>query len=854
MFDMDYVCLICHKKLGGEFRARMSHTSLCAAKNNIDAEKMGQLKRQHEASLLAERAAWEERHPEFARGEMSTSQPTVDAPSREKAPRKPRKVTSTAIAAHAEQQAAQSVLRMFYPSQMLEDHLSPNSSVASHQLTWESNDTPEREPLDEPIDSPFGPSSRPPPSLAPPLKSIGLGECDSDWERDDVLDARQSTQLAKQSRFAPTALSAAFLPPNDLMTMERDDIWDVAPTQYPKRGEKRRAEEELLSSPEAFSKKPKSAESTSPHTKSTALAGIIVLDSPTDSQEIPKHVPPQANAEEMPPVETDSMIVIGNQISVAGLDSSQSEDSDDNEFWLRSTTGKVIRPETFLPTNYSAVQSVTIETGFASFDARRIPEDTEIYSSPPTPPLDRCTTPPRSTRVSMADDFIDLSSPVRVVLPKAVQISLSISSESTASRIANPPKPAEIPLVAPSEPPTTRKADEPALVTDEMLAFHSALDAIIKKFHQLEKDAEQRYHTSIGQLSKQKEEQIRELARHRSIDMASAMCAFHIRSAEFTASSTSTVASPVRIQAPSANAANATNAQLTSSAPLFGPLPIPTPSSQATIDIQTSNVSTAAQVHGLGNVSTRPAAPVLAYSSDKPVQPVSTSSNVSRTNSRTIVNDRASNTSANQCPNFQGMSNTQLSALASKYSLPTNVSRSTLESQLSVLWQYHKTQANEIAAEPSNSALTATSSSSSLSLSRNGTTRLEEDNTTAVNSNATISVPTAKRTRAKKASTATTSAAVPSSSSANGSTTSHDNTDPSFAINQRLDSFVKSNVDLYAKLLHYISVDILEFQALLKESKIKISRQDLTHYLQSRGFLYTLKKTASGKAVTSAKR
>jgi hypothetical protein len=908
MTDQYYICPICNHRLGGEFKSRTNHLASCAAKNNVDAEKLGQLKVQQEAQLIADRVAWEKAHPDFQRGDISTSQSPV-APKitelRSKTKRAKKKVTASAIAAHSEQLALESVLVPFFPSQLLDEHQSQDGSHHSHQLTWLSTSPSDTNDMDETITTQFQVSESAPPirlqthsyrlvSTSTNLKSLISDHLDSDSDS----DAHRSTQMPKKSglvistgKTATVSRAAKALSILDDNVMD-DDLFDVPLTQPAGKGEKRRAESDLPLHENGV-KKPKLRENST--LAFVEKQTVIILDSPVNSQEYGKAQQVSESRSE----DDDSVVdfgykqpEIGVPITHATMDmgvngvvdeNKDSKGEEDDQYWMLPLSQRISIRRGSSPTKTLREDKVPmspIEQPPAEEEEDE--EDNEknnLDFSPSTPPVELESTPPRSRRTSTADDFIDLCSPARVLsmprtssyspLPLPLQPS-DTSPSNENGKIESPPlvntNPTTMNSLRPlPNSPTSKQKQLPLFdYRDDITPFHTELDAIIKKFNQLEKQAEEAYYATLGRLSIQRDQQVKQLASHFSVDMVAATRAFHVRSTKVSSTNTSINASPLRLTSSVPPTSNAISSTL-----LPNPIPISFGKSNGSSSLQairelSDDESLMSNQKSLFLRNPKSAAPSS--------QAAPTSTSTASTNSpkfgsgsnstSTLVQPPSSN--AIQRPNFESMNNSQIEALATKFGLQSNHSRTVLVSQLEAIWQHYKMQfSSGIEKSVPSSVIALQSRSSDISARLEAYTNLNPSSTrssstnaattgTNTDSNQTSSVAP-KRTRAK-ATRAAAVAPLPDSSRALAGPAPTITMDPTLPIQEKLDLFIKNDMDLYSCILHYTSIDVVELQAKLKESKIRCSRHDLQQYLQSRGALFTLKKTGTSNGFFRAKR
>lgn len=898
MTSKEYVCPICHKKLANSLKSRLTHVAACANKNEIDSEELGRLKREQDAVLIAERAAWEEAHPEFQRMDESCSQSPLAAPlttsSNTTSIKKRKSYHATTVTAQVEALQAEHSLQRFFPSQQLRAPPSPNSSTESHHFTWLSNSPSETptEKVSHTAQEAFHLSDASPPKSSPLRRAKRKKSTMIHLEEEEYAqtETTHSTQRPGSSTVGKIASLAVF----EEESADFDDLLDAPFSSAPTRSSKRSSNDAIDEWYAGGVKRPKSSSSAAPSSAvSSSQHQIILIDSPATT-----------------PISSQTKKADRNegkkQISENDDDSSVSEDSLMNPTPPSSQDGLIVKfnkpkPSESQQTEDEKYFEIPLSERLRLAHERSIPKETSLKSSSlpvmmtldddeeaeseenlelENPPLVRNVTPvletpepiaqPKPKSMSQNCGVTDLTSPVKQKIssplsPRRQPISSSTQNETIA-----------IPSNNNSIHHSSRGVASEASNKENASPFDLELDAIILRFQKLEKQAQESYYATLGRLAVQREQQVKTLASNFSTPVATAMVALHMRTAKLT--STSQYDDFGEAAEPSGG-----DMRQIPINPLNDTFSARLVENRNTIDQRDilrdeGNSQTVVQQRRASSSQNVSAAPLVQ------VERTQSLSLASEIRSSTVLSTNASDINLMESPtmpNFENMTNPELAGLAKKYALSNSIPRTMLVSQLGALWKFHRESAASSAAVErvlSNSTLNLAGAVQRIESFANPNSNGNNSNPTSLNNisatlvSTSIATTSKRTTKAKSSRSArATSSNAPSSnnpstdnamsldnhnssdSNSNGEFAAEQNFDTSGStLSEKLDNYIRSNIDLYASILQFTAVNIVEFQAMLKKAKIKASRVELQEYLQSKSVLCTKKPAKATASKVSA--
>lgn len=906
MDDVEYDCVICDKRLPSGLRTRRLHIACCTQEHGIDVEELGKRTEARNARLAQEREAWDAEHSEFTSSQEEAAQLAARRAQESEAPKKRKKSAAAVIGAHLESMDVESALTHFYPSQLLD---SQNTSTHSHNLTWGSG-SPEKMARSTSLESGFEIADRPPPTSPSRLQQISTAN-------------RRST---------PIVLDSPLPARSSLVTHETIPLWNESfeslsntqldsslPEHINTRAPKRLSSSDIDDFYPSSIKRAKATASASVFS-SSQTNHVILLDSPSVTPSASQDVPVITNGGRQ---DEDEMMVdttpMSSQDDTVLKFKKPTEAAKEKESSF-SARGDAVGGEKMQSDDYFLLpleERIRLSRSAPSQEPTTIttnPKPSESNSLPRTqliendddlllPAFSRTTTPPIPTtdipsplqtkKSNRSSGIVDITSPdrpqsvSRFPAPSAQDPSSALNVPENVPRSShyssneNQPHASSRSAAIPSRPLT--RPSTTSVASSSRGSFESELDGIIQRFHKIEQQARETYFQTLAQTSKNRTHAVLRLATNYSVDVSSAMTTMALRTAEL---SSNVDAGPLF----------SPDASIDSEAVLPSPtVPVPARRVSEPIHQVASNsritVPETVREDRQEQDSIRPKATASSRPTSATNLPLSSSaSNIAVTTApimapvSTSTAPRSVESLSTSCPDFDGMSNSELAEKASQFSLSSSVSRVMLVLQLKALWQYQQQPPAPSTAAPNpRPQQPLPQPTPQLSLAEriasyanplaNSSTSISTASSAPHASDTPVAPPPAKRTRAKstkavaaaKATASAPQAAIDSPRSSdsdnggpptanNGAPNSEANNAPIGAtLHEKLENFIRGDIDLYASILHFTSVDIVELQGKLKKAKIKASRSDLQDYLQGKSVLcHNPKKNSKTTAAKSS--
>lgn len=908
MNDLEYDCVICDKRLPSDFGQRYSHVNSCTQKHDIAVEELGRLTEARNARLAQEREAWDLEHSDFRSSQEEAALEAAKqalADNGREAPKRRKKSSAAVIGAHLDHLEADSALKHFFPSQQLD---SQNTSTDSHNLTWASGESPPKRVGIESSRDPSSPTTSPAASPPRPLrvKKTGFSNhasspivLDSPQPVRSSLVALEVVPLWSESTVSDDLLDSSLSVPSHSRPPKRlsnDAIDDWYPSDVKR--------------PKAHSNPQPLSSSQSAHVINLDSPSITPSASQNGQDETPASSQDDTIIKFRKPLEEPMSKPISSSRANSGH-LKEIELNSEEYYALPLEERLIVRAEASAKAKSSS--SAAAERTDKSASSRPKPfeeDDAELLA-----PLDRPATPPlpmppnnfepsRPTRRTSA--MVDLLSPERPPPQRRVDAPSASHTSHVRQRDEIAPR---APIVADRVALPQSSTTAPLSTSSNRTSFETELDGIILRFHKIEQQARETYFQTLAQSSKNRTHAVLRLATNYSIDVQTAMTTMALRTANLPSNASNDPFSSSTDVSIDLDAVN-TSTHNVNAAP-SNPPPRSRTAPEVTHMNGHSNGNSVSDTHR----SARPSEPAEEEVERRPKvsassRPTSSLSTASATNDAPLPTSNSSSslpqmasassapTTSNedhgtspQRPDFEGMSNAELVEEAKKYSLSSSISRAMLVTQLQAMWRFHQSapvssvstsrpsaqphqvphqlsaaERIEAFANPNRTAtppvpsttIASTTAAQAAEPSANPPTVAKRSRakstkaTAAAKAAASAQLTSAPTVDSPRSSDSDGGAPTTNANAANATASAADVAVPAGAtLHEKLDNFIRTDIDLYASILHYTSIDIVELQAKLKRAKIKASRSELQNYLQVKSVLCHIKKVKSTAAKSS---